>query len=247
MLCEEYLAILLGMLYNKAKGVFMETIEKKVKSFIDLSIGTSVAFLVLGLIFLVAPDLSLDIIRWFFAIIALSAGLSIIIRNSMRQAYLFSGMTILGVMLVLIGMVFVFYPSIMSIFPILLGIWLIASAISSLAAASTLKNRTDSVVIIFTSIISAICGILLMANPWGGTMSIIMVAGIMMIIHAAANIIDLAVFRKNFNDLSEEVNEFVGRKKKEVKKKIEEATEAEVKETKTEKTSESKKETKKES
>ncbi|MDO5481184.1 MAG: DUF308 domain-containing protein [Candidatus Saccharibacteria bacterium] len=210
----------------------MEKIEKKVRSFIDLSIGTSVAFLVLGLIFLVAPDLSLDIIRWFFAIIALSAGLSIIIRNSMRQAYIFSGMTILGVMLVLIGMVFVFYPSIMSIFPILLGVWLIASAISSLAAASTLKSKNDSAVIIFTSIISAICGILLMANPWGGTMSIIMLAGIMMMIHAVANIIDLVVFRKNFNDLSEEVNDFVGRKKKEIKKKIAEATEAEVKEAK---------------
>lgn len=210
----------------------MEKIEKKVKHFINASIGTSVIFLVLGLIFLVAPGLSLDIIRWFFAIVALSAGLSIIIRNSMRRAYAFSGTTVIGVMLVMIGLVFTFYPSIMNVFPILLGVWLIASAISSLGAASTLKNKSDSVVVTVTSIISIVCGILLMVNPWSGSISIIMLAGIMMMLHALANIIDLAVFKKNFNDLSENVDEFVKRKKKEVKKKIAEATEAEVKETK---------------
>ena len=207
----------------------MEKIEKKVKSFINASIGTSVIFLVLGLIFLIAPDLSLDIIRWFLAIAALSAGLSIIIRNSMSRAYAFSGTTIIGVMLVLIGLVFMFYPSIMNVFPILLGVWLIASAISSIGAATTLKNKSDSAVIIFTGIVSIICGILLMANPWSGSISVIMLAGIMMMVHALANIIDLAVFKKNFNDLSEEVNDFIGRKKQAVKKKIESATEAEVK------------------
>ena len=210
----------------------MEKFEKKVKTFVNASIGTSVAFLVLGLIFLAAPELSLDVIRWFLAFVTLSAGLSIVMRNSMKRAYTFSGTMVIGVMLVLIGIIFIFYPSIMNVFPILLGVWLIASAISSLGAASTLKNQNDSIAIMFTSIVSIICGILLIINPWSGSMSVIMLAGIMMMIHALANIIDLVILKKNFNDLSEEVNEFIGRKKREVKEKIETATEAEVKETK---------------
>lgn len=207
----------------------MDKLQKRVHNFINASIGTSVVFFVLGLVFLLAPGQSLEIVRWIIVASALVGGLSIVVRNMLSTRYTFTGGTIIGVMLVAIGLIFALYPNVMNVFAIILGAWLIVSAISSLGAASSLRGKSDYGVVVFTSIISTICGVLLIINPWGGTISIVIIAGIMMMIHAASNMIDLIILRKNFDAFNEDVNTFVKKAKKAAERPIAEIEEAEVK------------------
>ena len=207
----------------------MDKIQKRVHHFINASLGTSVIFFVLGLVFLLAPGQSLEIVRWVIVASALIGGLGVIVRNMMSTRYTFTGTTIIGVMLVAIGLIFALYPSVMNVFAIILGAWLIVSAISSLGAASSLRGKSDYGVVVVTSIISTICGVLLILNPWGGTISIVIVAGIVMMIHAASNMIDLLIFKKNFDAFDKEVGNFVKEAKKTFEQPLNDIEEAEVK------------------
>ena len=207
----------------------MDKIQKRVHRFINASLGTSVIFFVLGLVFLLAPGQSLEIVRWVIVASALIGGLGIVVRNMMSTRYTFTGTTIIGVMLVAIGLIFALYPSVMNVFAIILGAWLIVSAISSLGAASSLRGKSDYGVVVVTSIISTICGVLLILNPWGGTISIVIVAGIVMMIHAASNMIDLLIFKKNFDAFDKEVGNFVKEAKKTFEQPLNDIEEAEVK------------------
>ena len=181
----------------------MYGLKKKINGFITASIGISAVFTALGVLFLFFPETSLDVIRWTIAAISMIAGVYLIASDfSKKRISPFFSTTAMGAVLVIIALVFAVYPNVMNIFPIVIGAWFIVSAISSLRFATTLKGTGAGVFSIVASVLAFICGLLLIFNPWGGQISIMIFAGILMIIYGISNIIQMATIKGNIKEVS---------------------------------------------
>ncbi len=193
----------------------MQALQKKLKGLINASIGASVIFLILGIFLIAFPAGFLNILRWTIAIISLGAGIWIVASEfSRRTISPMFGLTTLGVILITIGLIFAINPGATGIFAIVLGVWFIVSAIAGLRFSVALSGNaalTSSIL----AILSFICGLLLIMNPWGGAIDIAILMGIIMVIYAISCLIDTVVLKNNLKDLSKAFKKYA--------KKIEEA------------------------
>ena len=181
----------------------MQGLEKKANSFVNASIATAVAFLALGISFLIFPESSLEVMRWLIAILALIAGIYLIANDLSRRHYflLFSTMG-LGVVSIIIGMIFIKYPNVMNLFPIILGAWFIITSVTSLRFIAAIRGSSGYAVALITSILSLICGLLLLLDPWNGQISMILFDGIMIIVYELNSIVDMFILKKNIKEIS---------------------------------------------
>ena len=187
----------------------MNSIQKKVNTFINSSILVSLGFFVLGVIFLAMPSLSLDIIRWVIAISSLVIGMILVAADlGKKHAYPFFSTAIAGIVLLIIGLVFIRHPRVMDIFPIILGAIFIVSAFSSGRLTTALRGTNAGRYATITTILAVICGVLLIANPWEGNISMMIFAGIMMIIYSLSTFVDMVVLKKNVKELTKELKSF---------------------------------------
>ena len=182
--------------------------KNKIKTFINSAIIMAAAFAVLGLVFIIFPQGSLDTIRWIVAIFFLVSGVYMLARNAGSKNPMFGG-TILGALLLIAGLVFAFNPGIMNIFPIILGAWFIISSMSTIRYATALKDSSAKTWSFATSILSVACGLLLIINPWGGQVAMMTFAGIMMLIYAISSLIDLITLKNNLHDLNKKFDKLV--------------------------------------
>lgn len=188
----------------------MKDLQKKINSFINIQLGSSIFLVALGIIFLIAPGTSLDIIRWTLAIFCLAAGAYILASDIRRKAPLMFSTTLVGVVLLILGLLFAVRPEIMNIFPTVIGAWFIITGVASVRFSAGLRGTSSGNYALVTSILSLICGILLLLNPWGGQIAIMTFSGIMMIIYGASNLVDMAVLKHNLKDLSKNFKKALG-------------------------------------
>ena len=168
----------------------MNNVQKKVNTFINSSILVSLGFFVLGVVFLAMPSLSLDIIRWVIAIGSLIIGTILIAADlGGRRNFPFFSTTIAGIVLLIIGLVFIRHPRVMDIFPIILGAIFIINAFTSGRLTAALRGTNAGKYATITTILAIICGILLIANPWEGNISMMIFAGIMMIVYSLSTFV----------------------------------------------------------
>ena len=188
----------------------MNNVQKKVNICINSSILVSLAFFTLGVVFLAMPSLSLDIIRWIIAIGSLIIGALLIAADFSRRnsGVPFFSTTLAGVILLVIGLVFIRHEHVMDIFPIILGAVFIVNAFSSSRLTLALRGTHAGMYATITTILAVICGVLLIANPWEGNISMMMFAGIMMIIYSASTFVDMIVLKKNVKALSKELKSY---------------------------------------
>jgi len=187
----------------------MNNVQKKVNTFINSSILVSLGFFVLGVVFLAMPSLSLDIIRWVIAIGSLIIG-TILIAADLRgkRTFPFFSTTIAGIVLLIIGLVFIRHPRVMDIFPIILGAIFIINAFTSGRLTTALRGTNAGKYATITTILAIVCGVLLIANPWEGNISMMIFAGIMMIVYSLSTFVDMIVLKKNVKELSKQLKSF---------------------------------------
>ena len=182
----------------------MHGLKKKINGFINASLSISAIFTALGVLFLFFPETSLDVIRWIITAFCMIAGIYLIASDfSKRKVTPFFSTTVSGAVLVIIALVFAVYPNVMNIFPIVIGAWFVISALSSLRFATTLKGTSAGSLSIVSTVLAFICGLLLIFNPWGGQVSIMIFAGIMMIIYGISNMVQMATIKSNLKDVSD--------------------------------------------
>ena len=187
----------------------MNSVQKKVNTFINSSILVSLGFFVLGVVFLAMPSLSLDIIRWVIAIGSLVIGTILVAADlGHNRTFPFFSTTIAGIVLLIIGLVFIRHPRVMDIFPILLGAIFIINAFTSGRLTSALRGTNAGRYATVTTILAIVCGVLLIANPWEGNISMMIFAGIMMIVYSLSTFVDMIVLKKNVKELTKQLKSF---------------------------------------
>lgn len=197
--------------------------QKKIKGFINSSMIMAVSFMVLGFVFVLFPQSSLDLIRWILASVFMVMGIYTLTSNFSKSKYPSTISTILGTILLVIGIIFAVNPGVMDILPTILGAWFIVSSVSTLRYATALDRKSSaSTWAIATSCLSILCGIILIINPWKANIALMTFAGIMMMIYAASSLVDLMTIKKNFNDVTKKFNKLVEGEVVEKKEKKEE-------------------------
>lgn len=200
----------------------MQAIEKKVKSYLTSAMGYAVLMAILGLVLLIFPDASLNIIRWGLSLGLIFIGIWMILTDITRRSVLsmFSG-SIGGVLALVMGVVIILYPRILDIIPIILGVWMIVSSTFSLRLTSSLRGTSSSYFAsLLTNVITILCGIILIFNPTDSSVALIALLGVIALVYAASMLVDLIIFRRHLSHVAQFVKNSgaIEIKAKEVKK-----------------------------
>lgn len=181
---------------------------KKFNQIINEAIGISIIFLLLGIIFLIYPNISIQVVAYLIAFILIGSGIYLIGLEFTNRIIFFPMDTLFnGIISVILGTIILIYPNIFqTIIPIMLGIYFILDSIFKLKVATFLRriDNTSWILTLLLTILSIICGIVLIANPLDSSIAIALFAGIILIVYSITGIIDMLLFKKNIHDLVKE-------------------------------------------
>lgn len=181
---------------------------KKFNQIINEAIGISIIFLLLGIIFLIYPNISIQVVAYLIAFILIGSGIYLIGLEFTNRIIFFPMDTLFnGIISVILGTIILIYPNIFqTIIPIMLGTYFILDSIFKLKVATFLQriDNTSWILTLLLTILSIICGIVLIANPLDSSIAIALFAGIILIVYSITGIIDMLLFKKNIHDLVKE-------------------------------------------
>ena len=174
----------------------MEYLQKILKKSGQASIVESIIFAILGIILIANPEETVKVISYI-----LGAGLIIVgifqILNYIKmngQSDLYNYHLIYGIMTIVIGIITIIYSAtIGSIFRIIIGIWIIIAGVTKFQLAFNLRGIDSKwIVVLLSSIISIILGVLIILNPFSTVMTITVISGIILFITEICNLIESA-------------------------------------------------------
>ena len=179
---------------------------KKLNQIINEAIGISIIFLILGIIFLIFPNISIKIVAYLIAIILIGSGIYLTYLEIYTKNFLLPIDTLFnGILSILFGIIILIYPDIFKIIiPIILGTYFILDSIFKLKLVVLLRRIDNKswIVTLLLTILSIICGIILILNPIDSSIALALFAGITLIIYSLSGIIDMILFKKNIHDLT---------------------------------------------
>ena len=142
---------------------------KKFNQIINEAIGVSIIFLLLGIIFLIYPNISIQVVAYLIAFILIGSGIYLIGLEFTNRIIFFPMDTLFnGIISVILGTIILIYPNIFQIIiPIMLGTYFILDSIFKLKVITFLRriDNTSWILTLLLTILSIICGIVLIANP----------------------------------------------------------------------------------
>ena len=171
---------------------------QRFNKFLYSSIIISVLRLLIGIIFLVFPETSFETITYVLASILMVNGIYFMIEKESNLLY--TSFLTLGVVELLLGIVLLIKPDLMkTLFPIVM----VAKSTFDLRLSLLLKKYEYSnwSSIFICSIISIICGLIIIINPNIGAIALTASLGILIIVSSVSNIIDTIIFKKNVNSV----------------------------------------------
>lgn len=176
---------------------------KKINKFVNLSIIASIIFTIIGLCLIIFPDVSLNIISYIIGGLFLILGIYLFTIN--YNSLILTDMIFFGVMMVLLGIILIVYPKIIAqLIPIVLGIWFITDSIIKIRISLSLKEYSDSpwILTLILAIISMLCGVIFILHPLASSEVITSFIGILIMVYALSDIIDMFMFKKHINNVA---------------------------------------------
>ena len=158
------------------------------------------ALLIIGAIFLIAkPGIAISTVVTIFAIVFLVDGIINIIAYMMEDAEIraFSNELMMGILLVILGLIILLnQPLFISILPIMIGIWIFIKSIMKFQLAINLKSALAERwgLLLVSSILMAILGVLIIVNPFEAIVTLTRFIGIIMLVVEIVNICESAYF-----------------------------------------------------
>lgn len=161
----------------------MKEIFKRVTNGI---ICSSILACIIGLIMILAPDVSIKTIGIIASIYIIVHGFILIVLDIQVSRYYipFDGM-LSGILSIVLGILLLGKPDILTtIFTIAIGVWIVLSSINSIKISLTIrKEDTSWILLLILGILDLVAGIIVIFNPFEASMSITIFVGIMIMIH----------------------------------------------------------------
>lgn len=175
----------------------------KLNKFLYSSIIISIIMFIIGLIFIIYPEVSFTTITYILSILLIVNGIYFLIEK--ESSIFFSSFLTLGVIELLLGIIMLVNPDIVkTLFPIVAGIIMITKSTLDLRLSILLyRNNINSwLSLLICSIISIICGLIIIVNPSIGTIALTTFLGILITVYSISNIIDTIIFKKNIKEIT---------------------------------------------
>ena len=169
-----------------------------VKKELNISIITSIIYIILGIIIVLNPGETITIVCKIIAILAIIYGIIISIINISNLKE--EGNLIFGVMLIVIGVSLLIYPNSLSILISLgLGIWFISSSINRIKFAVLVKDVKEFnwLIILCSAIITLLIGIAFIFTPLSTVATLTTIGGILMIVYSICDLFEIIFIKKN--------------------------------------------------
>lgn len=185
--------------------------DKLMKKFFRSSLVSSIMLFVLGLLIIFKSEVTIIAISYLiggvlvglgaFAIIQFIKNIEISGKNDLDILY--------GVVTIILGLLIVKNPkSIASVLPIIIGVAIVINSSTKLQYAFELKkeNNQQWKTTMIISIISVICGVVLLFNPFKGAVILTQTIGIFIIIYAILDIVSTSIIKKNVKYIHEAIS-----------------------------------------
>lgn len=169
------------------------------KSYLKGQIWISIIGIILGLVLVIYPKASMDIIAGTIAILLIIAGIYGVINDNKNKVVVNSVSMTSSVILIVIGFVLFFHQEIIeSIIPIVLGIAFTVSGLQKIRYAMMVKDMAKNwTAPLIAAIITTLVGIIMIINPVGTGASLTLFLGIMILIYSISNLTDTIMLKKN--------------------------------------------------
>lgn len=180
--------------------------DKITIGFFKSTILTSIILMILGLLLIFESETTIVSISYMIGTVLITIG-ALTIINFIRkyQSNIKSSLDIIyGTVTTILGILVITNPhAIASIIPLVVGIGIIINSASKLQSALELKQNDNklwkSTMII--SIISAVCGVILLFNPFEGVVLFTRIVGVIITIYAILDIVSTMTIKKNVKDI----------------------------------------------
>ena len=174
----------------------------EVKKTIWPSLISSGVILVLGLLLFFKSSVTLMGISYIFGGLIIAIGVLAIVRFiSNNHSDISNQLNIVyGIICIISGIFFIEKPEIIgSIIPVVMGIGIIISSSLKIQQSFNLKSLNSSYFFwsFVTALLSLICGIVLLFNPFKGAVIITKVIGIFLVMYAILDICNTIVLKKS--------------------------------------------------
>lgn len=179
---------------------------KKLNSFINSSICISIMFIIIGIIMVIMPKMSLEILGVILSVILIINGVILMITDiKLNNNFIPVDMLPASMLSILLGIMMLIYPNILSIIiPLMLGTWFIMTSIFKIRLTLYLSKiqNTPWLLLMLISILSIVCGFILILNPIDSSVAITLFIGIVIIVYSISDIINMIVLKRNLNKLT---------------------------------------------
>lgn len=176
--------------------------EKVLKAFYKSSIITSLILLILGVLLIFESEATILSISYIIGGCLIAIGLTAIInffRTKIKDS--FTELNIVyGTVTTIAGILIIANPYVIGSFiPIVIGIGIIINSAMKLQYAFELKNIHNNMwkATMIISIISTLCGIILLFNPFAGAVILTKIIGGFIIVYAVLDIFSTYTIKKN--------------------------------------------------
>ena len=184
---------------------------KTINKYLNTSIVLSILFAVIGIILIIWPKTSLETFAYVIGTILLVYGIYNFIDSfTINPIFCLPQMTS-SVLSFLLGILVFLKPSVFeSLLPIVLGIFFIINGAFKTRMSFVLKNVDSKWILsLITSVLMIICGVVLIINPRISAIMITSLIGIMLVIYAISDIVDIFVFKSKIKEVSKYFEKFV--------------------------------------
>ena len=185
--------------------------DKLMKKFFRSSLVSSISLFILGILIIFKSEVTIIAISYLvggilialgaFAIIQFIKNIEISGKNDLDILY--------GVVTIILGLLIVKNPKLIaSVLPIIIGVAIIINSSTKLQYAFELKkeNNQQWKTTMIISIISVVCGVILLFNPFKGAVIITQTIGIFIIIYAILDIVSTSIIKKNVKYIHEAIS-----------------------------------------
>ena len=182
--------------------------ENLMTKFFKSSIIISGVLIILGLLLIFESEATIISISYIIggalsllgvlAIIKFIKNINNSVKNELDIVY--------GIVTIILGILIIQNPhAIASIIPFVLGVGIIISSATKLQYAIELKHNENNLwkATMIISIVSAVCGIILLFNPFKGAVIFTKIVGAFITIYAVLDIISTVAIKKNVKDIHE--------------------------------------------
>lgn len=188
------------------KGKIGGKMDKLMKKFFRSSIISSMVLIILGVLIFFQSEFTIISISYILGGILIGLGVLAIIKfirntNSIMKNELD---IVYGVVTMILGLLIIKNPkAIASVIPIILGIGIILNSATKLQYSFELKTEENDQwkTAMIISIISIICGVILLFNPFKGAVIITQIIGIFIIIYAVLDVISTFIIKRNVDSI----------------------------------------------